>query len=146
MRQSIDLNNISRKQKTSRRTQVPKEELNLTEEEQEDYEPELYPDLEDLPEFDPESIDENEEDVEDPVEGAEFDQFEDENAEEFDELEDEVDDPDQGLDTVNEDNMPEGLNQADIGVEDEGEHDYATELDEMEYELDDAEDELEEEE
>jgi hypothetical protein len=44
--------------------------------------------LEDLPEFDPESIVENEENVEDPEEGVEFEENEDENEEEFDELAD----------------------------------------------------------
>jgi len=63
-----------------------------------------------LPEFDPESIVENEEDIEDPVESPEYYENEAENGEEFDELENEVDDPDQGLDTVNEENIPEGLN------------------------------------
>lgn len=110
MRHSNNVNNISNLQKIRHRSQVPKEELNLSDEEKEDYQPEIYPDLEDLPEFDPESIVENEENVEDPEEGVEFEENEDENEEEFDELADQVDDPDQGLDTVTEENIPEGLN------------------------------------
>jgi len=52
---------------------------------------ELYPDDNDLKEFDPEAIDENTDMDSDPVEGQETAQFEDENEEDFNELEESVD-------------------------------------------------------
>ena len=70
-----------------------------------------------MKEFDPEAIEENTEEDTDPVEGAEFDEFENDNAEDFEELDENIDEDEPVIES--DDDLSPELNQADVGVDDE---------------------------
>ena len=70
-----------------------------------------------MKEFDPEAIEENTEEDTDPVEGPEFDDFENENAEDFEELDENIDEDEPVIES--DDDLSPELNQADVGVDEE---------------------------